>query len=132
MDPRGGNDQPAAWRKYDDARVVRVNGILRLGGSKPEVGGVPDPTLTPGQTRLDLWNSVNLERIGEQVPYQLLPVYIQPNPDPADVTPPIPFQPEVDISEGPHMGYAGQWFTFAALLLFGYPLLYLRRQEKKG
>ncbi len=36
--------------------------------------------------------------------------------------------PEVrEISLGPHLGYAGQWFLFAGVTLVGYPLL-LRRQ----
>jgi surfeit locus 1 family protein len=124
--PADGNDSPAAWRTYDEPGEVALEGIIRLGRARPDVGGVPDPTLSPGQTRLDFWNSVNLERIAGQVPYPLLPVYVQPNVNPDDSTPPIPFQPEIEISEGPHLGYAFQWFTFAAILLFGYPF-YLRK-----
>ncbi len=124
--PADGNDSPAAWRAYDEPGEVALEGIIRLGRARPDVGGVPDPTLSPGQTRLDFWNSVNLERIAGQVPYPLLPVYVQPNVNPDDSTPPIPFQPEIEISEGPHLGYAFQWFTFAAILLFGYPF-YLRK-----
>ena len=130
--PAEGNDNPSSWRSYDEPGDVKVTGILRLGQARAEMGGLADPTLTPAQTELEIWNSVNLERIGEQVPYKLLPVYLQPDPQTSDVTPPIAFQPEVEISEGPHAGYAGQWFIFAALLFFGYPLFYLRRQEKKG
>ncbi len=128
--PADGNATPADWRKYDVAGEVTLSGILRLGQTKPELGGVPDPALSPGQTRLDFWNIVNLERIALQVPYPLLPVYLQPNVDPADTTPPIPYQPVVDTSEGPHLGYAGQWLIFASLLFFGYPLIYLRKQIK--
>jgi surfeit locus 1 family protein len=127
--PAEGNDTSQARRHYDEPGMLRVKGILRLGRSKAELGGVADPTLTPGETGLELWNAVNLERIGEQVPYKLLPVYLQPDPEPGDVTPPIPFQPEIELSEGPHAGYAGQWFIFATLLFLGYPFFYLRRQE---
>ncbi len=36
--------------------------------------------------------------------------------------------PEIgEVSLGPHLGYAGQWFLFASVVLVGYPLL-LRRQ----
>jgi cytochrome oxidase assembly protein ShyY1 len=36
--------------------------------------------------------------------------------------------PEVgEVSLGPHLGYAGQWFLFAAVVLVGYPLLLKRR-----
>ena len=103
---------------------------MRLGPTKPDLGGVPDPTLTPGQTRLDYWNFANLERISQQIPYPVLPIYIQPNVDANDNTLPIPYQPEIDLTEGPHFGYAIQWFTFATLLYLGYPF-YLRRQLKE-
>jgi surfeit locus 1 family protein len=53
-----------------------------------------------------------------------LPVVIQAaaadNPDIAVVGPP-------DLGEGPHFGYAVQWFLFAAVGLVGYPLLLRRR-----
>jgi surfeit locus 1 family protein len=127
--PPDGNTDPAAWRRYDGPGDVNVSGMIRLGQTRPPFGGAADPVLAAGQTRLDLWNFVNLDRISKQVPYRLLPVYLQQAPDPSNSNPPIPYQPEVEISEGPHLGYAGQWFTFAALLFFGYPLFYLRKQK---
>ncbi len=125
--PSAGNDTPDKWHQYDVLGVVTVDGILRQGETQPEMGGVPDPTLQPGQTHLDYWNLVNVERIGQQLPYPLLPAFIEPNPD-NRTTPPIPSQPQPDLSEGPHMGYAVQWFLFASLLFFGYPIFYLRKQ----
>jgi len=132
--PVGGNGTPAGWRQYDQPGTVTVSGILRLGETQAEIGGVPDPTLKPGQTHLDVWNIVNVARIAQQVPYKLLPVFVQPNPEPARTQPPYPYQPEIEIDEGPHFGYALQWFAFAGLLFFGYPLFYLGKQaqmEKK-
>ena len=126
--PADGNSAPGDWRKYDETGAVVVRGIIRLGQSRPELGIVTDPTLSPGQVRLDVWNMVNLERISQQIPYPVLPVYIQPDVNPTDTQPPIPYQPEIELSEGPHLGYAGQWFTFAGLLFFGYPFFYLRKQ----
>jgi surfeit locus 1 family protein len=61
--------------------------------------------------------------------YKLLPIYIQKNMGQSGDTPPVPDQPVVDISEGPHFGYALQWFTFALILLLGYPY-FIKRQEK--
>ena len=43
---------------------------------------------------------------------------------PPGITLVLPDQPEVSL--GPHLGYAGQWFLFALVVLVGYPLL-LRR-----
>jgi len=128
--PADGNDSPAAWRNYDQPGRVDLQGQIRLGHTRPEMGGVPDATLAPGQSKLAFWNNVNLERIGQQVPYPLLDVYVQPAVDPADETPPIPYQPEIELSEGPHMGYAVQWFTFAGILVLGYPF-YVRKELSK-
>ena len=125
--PADGNASPADWRKYDQTGRVTVQGQIRLGQAVPDLGGVPDPTLTPDQIRLDFWNIVNLERIQNQVPYPLLDIFVQPDADPNDSEPPIPYQPEIDLTEGPHFGYALQWFTFATILVAGYPF-YLRKQ----
>lgn len=128
--PADGNDSPAGWRKYDLTGRVTVQGQIRLGQAEPDLGGVPDPTLAPGQTRLEFWNIVNLERIQKQVSYPLLPIFVQPDVDLEDTQPPIPFQPEIELTEGPHFGYALQWFTFATILVFGYPF-YVSRQIKE-
>lgn len=125
--PADGNSAPSDWRKYDEAGVVDVAGQIRLGHAKPALGGVAD-ALPENGARLAVWNNGDVERITDQLPYPALPVYIQPNPDAADVEPPIPFQPTVELTEGPHFGYALQWFTFASILFIGYPF-YLRKQE---
>jgi surfeit locus 1 family protein len=76
------------------------------------------------------WNNADIEKIAPQMPYPILDVFIQPNADATatDDEPPIPFQPEVELTEGSHFGYALQWFTFATILFAGYPF-YLRKQE---
>jgi surfeit locus 1 family protein len=125
--PAEGASPPADWREYDEAGTVNVAGQLRLGREKPAFGGVADPLPEDG-TRLEVWNNADLTRIAAQMPYPILPVYIQPEADSADTEPPIPFQPEIELTEGPHFGYALQWFTFAAILFVGYPF-FLRKQE---
>ena len=128
--PADGNSAPADWHKYDQSGQVALSGVVRLSETNPPFGGASDPPLTPGQTRLDFWVFVNVQRIAAQIPYPILPVYVQldPNPNPNQTDPPIPYQPELDLSEGPHQGYALQWFTFAALLFVGYPF-FLKKQE---
>lgn len=121
--PAEGNESPVDWRKYDEPQEnVMVHGILRLGN--------PQQIQKNSSNRLDFWMLVDLEQIGKQIPYALLPVYLQLDPQEGQTTPPIPYQPTLDLSEGPHLGYAIQWFTFAAILLFGYPV-YLRKQEEQ-
>ncbi len=124
--PADGNADPSDWRKYDETGQVTVTGQIRLGQEKPAFGGVADADANAGH--LDIWNNLNVVRISEQSPYPILPVYVQPNEIENDTDPPIPFQPEVDLTEGPHFGYALQWFAFATILFFGYPF-FLRKQE---
>jgi surfeit locus 1 family protein len=128
--PAEGNDDPAAWGQYAVPNKAEVSGIIRLGQEKPQVGGRPDPTLAPDQDQLEIWNNVNLERLNEQMPYSLLSVYIQLDLEEGDTSPPIPFQPELELGEGSHLGYAGQWFLFASILFFGYPF-YVRKREQE-
>lgn len=61
------------------------------------------------------------------LPYPILDVYVQALPDdeaaaelPARLEPP-------DLDEGPHLGYAVQWFGFAAVALFGWGIVAIRR-----
>jgi surfeit locus 1 family protein len=126
--PADGNAAPEDWRQYDEAGQVTVMGQIRLGQDKPAFGGVADAELIPGQTRLDVWNNLNVTRISRQSPYPLLPVYVQPNVDENNSEPPIKYQPIVELTEGSHFGYALQWFAFATILFVGYPF-YLRKQE---
>jgi surfeit locus 1 family protein len=125
--PADGNSAPADWRKYDESGTVNVSGQIRLGQEKPAYGGVAD-ALPENGAKLEIWNNADLTHIIPQLPYPVLPVYIQPATDASDNEPPIPSQPEVEITEGPHLGYALQWFTFATILFVGYPF-YLRKQE---
>ena len=125
--PADGNSAPGDWRKYDEGGAVNLSGQIRLGQGKPAFGGVADALPEDG-SRLEIWNNADVARIAGQLPYPILPVYVQPDADQNDATPPIPFQPQIELTEGPHFGYALQWFTFAAILFVGYPF-YLRKQE---
>ena len=127
--PAENNATPSDWRKYDEAGTITVSGQIRLGQGKPAIGGVAD-TLPADGSKLEVWNNADLEQIASQMPYPVLPVYIQPAIDANDTEPPIPFQPIIELTEGPHFGYALQWFTFATILFFGYPF-FLRKQERK-
>jgi surfeit locus 1 family protein len=128
--PADGNSTPEDWRKYDVPGEVRVEGQIRLGQGKPAFGGIADALPADG-SKLQVWNNADIEQIATQLPYPILPVYIQQQPDAADEDPPIPFQPTIELTEGPHFGYALQWFTFAAILLIGYPF-FIGKQEARS
>ena len=128
--PAEGNSSPSNWRQYDETGVASITGQIRLGQVKPTFGGVAD-ALPENGARLEVWNNADLMHIAQQMPYPVLPVYLQPKQEVNDTEPPIPFQPEIELTEGPHFGYALQWFTFATILFVGYPF-YLRKQETKS
>lgn len=124
-----------AEQTYPAPGTVTLTGIIRLSQSTPDFGGMTDPTPQPGE-RLPVWNLANVDAIAAQIPYPTLPVYIQRAPDaslPADVNAwtdsnlPYPSLPEIEITEGSHMGYALQWFTFALILAIGYPIFITRQ-----
>lgn len=125
--PADGNSTPEDWRKYDEAGEVKVIGQIRLGLGKPAIGGVAD-ALPADESQLVIWNNADVAQVADQLPYPILPVYIQLNAEASDTEPPIPFQPELELTEGPHFGYALQWFTFATILFVGYPF-FIRKQE---
>lgn len=125
--PAEGNATAADWRKYDESGIVELRGQIRLGTEKPALAGVAD-VLPENGARLELWNNADLTRIASQLPYPVLPVYVQLEATEGDTVPPIPFQPTIELTEGPHFGYALQWFTFATILFVGYPF-FLRNQE---
>lgn len=126
---RGWIPADSDWRAFDEPGPVTVTGQIRLGQSKPAFGGVADAP--PGEDgKLEVWNNLDVEKMSAQFPYPILGVYIQPNAEEGDVTPPIPYQPEIELTEGPHFGYALQWFAFAAILFIGYPF-YLRKQDER-
>lgn len=117
--------QTGNWQAFHEPGTVQVSGILRLSQS-PTFGGRPDPTPVPGQWA-SAWNFVDLPLISRQFSPIPLPVYIQQAPDPNWTALPYRTQPTIELTEGPHLSYAIQWFAFTAILAIGYPL-YLRRE----
>lgn len=125
--PAEGNDSPQDWRRYDERGWVSLTGQIRQGQTKPAIGGVADALPEDG-SRLAIWSNADVEKITGQMPYPVLTVYIQPEVDEQDTDPPIPYTPTIEITEGPHFGYALQWFTFATILFIGYPF-FLQKQD---
>lgn len=97
---------------------IDVLGRIRVAPSR-QLGGLTDASEGP----LSEVRRVDLERLDDQLPGELAPVYLDligaiPNidaTDPAPVPPPSP-------SNGPHLSYAVQWLIFAAAVLLGWVL----------
>ncbi len=122
-----------AWPAYDQPGVQEVVGVLRRSRAEADFGPLLNPTLMPGEDRLLEWVSVNVERMAAEGGLPMLTdVYVQALPagDRPGAGEPIPLALDLEISEGSHAGYAGQWFTFATILLLGYPF-YVSRAEPR-
>ena len=75
---------------------------------------------------------VDIATLSEFVPYPLAPFYLRLIPeDGASGDLPIPVPKEVDLSEGPHLDYALQWFVFSIGLGVAY-IVYVYRWLRQG
>ena len=116
--------------QFDNPGLVEVNGTVRRSQSKSLIGGRADQIPAPGEAPLMIWNWINVSGIAGQMPYDLLPVYLLSSPSHNSDQMPYRSTLELDLSEGSHLGYAFQWFIFAAILAIGYPL-YIRKEETR-
>ena len=118
------------WPDFDPpSGTVTVTGLVRAGEVRG--GGIISGPQDATEGRLTVLARVDLGRLGQQVNEPLLPVYVAlVGSDPAQSGQlPVPVPPP-DLSEGPHLDYAGQWFAFATLTMIVYPLL-LRRTARR-
>ncbi len=115
---------PENWPTFDEPGTVTVQGIIRLTETARNV----EP---PSQPQSE-WFRIDVEAIERQMPYELLPIYVLQSPPPGG-NQELPYreQPTFDLSEGPHLGYAIQWFAFTLMLGGGY-IYFVHHQEKEA
>jgi surfeit locus 1 family protein len=103
------------------ALTVGVEGWIRLTQLRPALGPVD-----PAQTSTKVFSRIDIARLQDQMPYDLAPVYIvlQGGSEQGDL--PIPLAAPQFNDEGPHLGYAIQWFGFTLIGLVGYAALIRR------
>ncbi|HJX40740.1 MAG TPA: SURF1 family protein [Anaerolineales bacterium] len=110
--------------RLDEA--VSLSGLLLPSQREPAWSLLADPTPAPGESR-QAWRALSIPTIQQQVPYKLAALYIEQAEPLAETGPaPIP-APELETSPGPHLGYAIQWFAFAAIAVGG-ALFWARRR----
>ncbi len=114
---------PENWAQFEEPAQVR--GFIRQ--SETVAGAVAEQT-GPQQE----WYRVDIEAIQAQLPYPLLPVFIVQTPVEASASETLPYRaaPVFDLSDGPHMGYAIQWFLFALVLGGGY-IYYVKKETRR-
>jgi surfeit locus 1 family protein len=86
----------------------------------------------PPEGRVTTIPRVDVARIGKQLEYPVVPLYLRlerQTPPQAGELPVPPGQP--DLSEGPHLSYAIQWFLFATVATGTYVALMRRERRRK-
>ncbi len=116
-----------ALQQYAVPGEVEIEGILRK--PQPRTTAIGPIDRQPSSGRLETWFRVDVARIAEQVPYPLLPFFIEQLPVPDAPALPDP-QPDIQLAEGSHLSYAIQWFSFAGTGLAGYATLVATRTRK--
>lgn len=111
--------------------VVTVEGLVLPSQERGSFGATD-----PDEGRLDVLARVDLDRYAAQLDYDLYPAYVQlVTSDPEQAAgeagaPELVALGEPEVSEGPHLGYAVQWFIFSTIAFGGY-LLLLRKVAKE-
>ncbi len=116
---RGWVPEADSYDAYNESGPVTVNGYIGLTQTINRDTGAATATSAPLSTAVPTdfaWYRVDIAAIQTQMPYKLLPVYINQAPAADQTQPPFRSEREVDLSEGPHLGYAIQWFLFSAIL----------------
>lgn len=101
-----------------------VEGWIQGTQNRPSFG----PEDPPGH--LEVFNRVDVARIADQLPYGVtMPFYVVAmGEEGADL--PVPVEPPNFSEEGPHLGYAIQWFGFALVGLVGFYFLMRRKGDQ--
>lgn len=114
-----------------DLDPVRLEGRVRIEGVLVPFPDV-DLATEPEGFRVQ-WFRVDADAIRAQYPYPVSPLYLvatsrpdvaggEAGPGPAPLDPPT-------LSPGPHLSYAIQWFSFAAIAVIGWLVLVVQRRR---
>jgi surfeit locus 1 family protein len=124
--PFGPTNPDGPWTTFaPPGGTVTVTGMVQASQARSEglIGGPKDAD----EGRLTTLSRVDIGRLQQQVDEPLYPLAVDlRSQEPAQSGDlPLPVPPP-ELSEGPHLNYAGQWFIFATLTVIVYPLLMRR------
>lgn len=117
--------KPEQWGEFDEAQAqATVVGLMREDQPLP---GAPQPTAPQKE-----WFRVDLTALQAQMPYPLLPAFVEmlAEPNRSAMVLPIRADEPAPYDEFMHLSYAAQWFIFALIGAFGY-LMFVRQQEMR-
>ncbi len=115
------------WLPSPDAATIDARAYAVAGAAAVRGLLVPMPTgrVPPAPGFRRVWFHLDPGRLRRQFPYPIAPLLLQVTPGPGDRGLPHPVPPPT-LSEGPHLSYAVQWFSFAAIGLIGWVVLLLK------
>lgn len=127
--------EDGSWDDFAPPKgTVVVQGLLRQSQVRESNGLVSSPK-DPEVGTLRTLARLDVGRLAQQIDERMFPGYVSLRAqDPAQVDLPVPV-PLPELSQGPHLGYAMQWFAFSLLTIIVYPLLlrrYARRRQMDG
>lgn len=113
--PYAEGTQPDLTR-YQTKGEVTIQGVIKPSQESPAF--LADVS-TERSTWPQRWRAVDILGHSQGFPYPLYEVFVaQTSEDAIGPEGPIP-QPEIDLSQGPHLAYALQWFGFATVAIVG-------------
>ena len=113
---------PPVERAFPPQGEVEVVGLVR-DTFPPPTGFLAGLAAQDPPGDLSITAYVDTERLEKQLPYELLPYYLELREQtPASGRLPLPV-PEPELTDGSHLGYAIQWFAFALIGVLGYGFL---------
>jgi surfeit locus 1 family protein len=98
---------PQARSAYDVTGEQTIEGYIALTQELSR-----EPAVLPEGPQQE-WYRVDIAAIQPQMPYTLLPFYVVQSPQNDNAQLPYRLEREIDLSEGPHLSYAIQWFIFS-------------------
>jgi surfeit locus 1 family protein len=119
-------DQVPVTAALPPTGVVTVEGWLAPSKERGALGPAD-----PDDGRLVAMNRVDIQRIQQQVPFPLLPMYVVALGE-REGELPVPVEMPTFEDDGPHLAYAIQWFSFLVIGLVGYGFLMRRSLRGSG
>ncbi len=121
------------WMPSADAARIEVDSIVEPPAENLQALLTPFPESYGNPGAADsfqrVWFQMDGERLRRQFPYRVLPIVAQILPHPGQPQFPIRLKPP-EMDEGPHFGYAVQWFSFALIAVVGWIALLIKRQRE--
>lgn len=120
---------PAPDGSTADVRPLRTTGPVRVSGALLPLSTDADQGIPIGRGADTTWRRVDLVVARGRASGPVVPLLLQQLPaDGAEGAPPLP-EPLPALSQGNHLSYAVQWFSFATIAVIGFLVMAFRRPK---